>query len=166
MVPLADLKTSSIPFAHLTGTAAYIFNENEVIAVRKYVESGGVLLIEACGGQNGFGAAVERQLLPQAFPMAPASDLRADHPKFKFLAGQGGDLSKPKLRPFTLERLGRGTPFPQVTEFGKGFVVYSKLDLSTALVGANTWGVYGYQPDYAMTLVKDLLLRTQTTAPR
>ena len=40
------------------GTAALSPSEPDVTAVRKYVEAGGVLLIDACGGSKEFDAAV------------------------------------------------------------------------------------------------------------
>src|SRR5207237_5346770 len=38
--------------AHLTGTAAVKFTDQEVAAVKKFVEGGGALLIDPCGGSQ------------------------------------------------------------------------------------------------------------------
>jgi hypothetical protein len=41
---------------------------------------------------------------------------------------------------------------------GNGRVIYSELDLTSGFLGTNTWGIAGYEPAYAQTLVKNLLL--------
>ena len=50
-VQMADLKPGSTPLAVLTGTVSYDFLPEQISAVRAYVQAGGVLLIDSCGGQ-------------------------------------------------------------------------------------------------------------------
>ena len=39
-------------------------------------------------------------------------------------------------------------------------VIVTDLDLTTGLLGAHTWGIVGYHPDYARSLVKNIILWT------
>ena len=57
------------PLAHVTGTARHVPTEDEVKAMKAYVESGGVLLIDNCGGGSAFTSGL-RETLEQAFPGA------------------------------------------------------------------------------------------------
>jgi hypothetical protein len=49
----------------------------------------------------------------------------------------------------------------RMAQVGKGYVIESPLDLSTGLVGSNSWGVIGYQPDWCDGFVKNVLLWSQ-----
>ena len=53
-VPMRDLNVEQTPIAHLTGTARYDPTSEEVTAVRKFVENGGVLIVDLCGGTGAF----------------------------------------------------------------------------------------------------------------
>jgi hypothetical protein len=75
------------------------------------------------------------------------------------------DLDRPRLRPYAIAKLGEDHPPAagaiQVIRDGKGLVVYSPLDLTTGLLGANTWGVLGYEPASARAFVRNLVLNTR-----
>jgi hypothetical protein len=160
-VAIADLKPGDGPVGHLTGTGAYDFTPAEAAALRAYVEAGGVLLIDACGGSAGFRDTVEQRLFPAAFPGVAFQPLSPDQPPLKKVADGWSDLSKPRFRPMTLERLGRSPTGVRMAQLGKGYVIESPLDLSTGLVGSNSWGVIGYQPDWCDGFVKNVLLWSQ-----
>ncbi len=49
--PMKDLRREVTPIAHLTGVAAYTPTDAEAGAVRQFLNDGGVLLIDACGGR-------------------------------------------------------------------------------------------------------------------
>jgi hypothetical protein len=52
IVPLKieDLTTSVAPIAHLTDTSPFKLSDEQIAVLKKYVEGGGVLLIDPCGG--------------------------------------------------------------------------------------------------------------------
>ena len=156
-VDVMALNSGDVPeVAHLTGTAAVTFSDDEVSIVKAYVEGGGTVLIDACGGSTAFHESVRDNLLAKAFPGAKAENPPADHPLFR-AAGATEPLS-PKLRPYAAEALKDGAPELSVLSAGKGFVVVSPLDLTSGLVGASAWGVAGYDPDSATALVRNALL--------
>ena len=56
-------------------------------------------------------------------------------------------------------------PLVEIT-FGKGRVILSRLDLTTALLGTNPWAVNGYSPEYAQAFIKNILLWTESRTPQ
>jgi hypothetical protein len=157
------LQPANVPLAHLTGNAPYNFTGDEAAAVRKYVESGGVLLIDQCGGTGSFDQSVQESLLPQAFPGAALRLLPMDrHPLFRGGVSTSGmdDLTKAKLRPFAPERAGNPErPFFGFS-FGHGRVIFTPVDVTTGLLGTRTWGIAGFEPDYAQSFLKNLVFWT------
>jgi hypothetical protein len=164
-VALENLRPATAPLAILTGTSRYTFTDAQVAAVRNYVRAGGVLLIDPCGGPNGFLDGVEASLLSRAFPEILPKAIPVDHP----LLSPGGDgmseLSRPKFRPYTIERQA-GAALQYVKPPGaRGCVILSPLDITTGLLATNTWSVLGYDPGYCQSFVQNLVLWTWDGAP-
>jgi hypothetical protein len=158
-VPIQDLKPETAPVAALTGTARYDLTEAESAALKAYVESGGVLLVDLCGGTGAFDQGLQTSLYFKAFGGA-AQVMPRSH---LILAGgpNGMDnLSKPLLRQFALDQLGNPTGLPEEIAAGKGHVIATSLDITSGLLGTHTWGINGYEPDYAESLVKNIILWT------
>jgi hypothetical protein len=158
-VSLRDLDVTQTPFAHLTGTAPYTASADEVSALKKYVESGGVLLVDVTGGSGGFDESFHT-LLAAAFPNGSPSSLGPRHPLLR--AGPPGmeDLTHPHLRPYTVEKLGNTGGNIDIFTAGKGHVLYTSLDLTSGLLNTGTWGILGYESSYAQNLIKNVLLWT------
>ena len=70
------------------------------------------------------------------------------------------ELSKPRMRAFAVERLGGRGGLPEVISAGRGHVIMTSLDLTTGLLGTQTWGILGYEPGYAQSLMKNAILWT------
>ena len=97
VVEWARLDTEKVDVAVLTGTGAHTPTSGEFEAMRKFVEAGGVLLVDPCGGNNDFGEAA-RAMLMRAFPNAPLNLLPRDHPLVRESAPGMDDLTAPALR--------------------------------------------------------------------
>jgi hypothetical protein len=67
------------------------------------------------------------------------------------------DLRKPRVRPFVTERGGSANPTLQSLRFGDGVVILSDLDITSGLLGTETYGIYGYEPSYAQALLKNAI---------
>jgi hypothetical protein len=159
--------------AHVTGTAAYMPAPEEVAALKAYVEAGGVVLVDNCGGSAAFAESL-RTALKAAFPAAPLRPMPPEHPLLDGMPHGMSVVSKPRLRIYAAEQLraeAKAGPATQPTpsrrdgtfEYlaaGKGHVVFTTLDLTTGLVGANTWGVIGYEPSYAQAFVQNVIFWT------
>jgi hypothetical protein len=159
-IDIRDLRPETAHLAALTGTGEVRFNDDQIGAMHDYVAGGGVLLIDACGGSTAFATAMRTDAIARAFPQSKLRRLPADHP---ILTGAGDGLDglirvTPQLRPRAAEVLGTTlVPLEILTE-GRGCVIFSSVDLSTALVGCNTWGVMGAEPDTATALGRNVLL--------
>jgi hypothetical protein len=94
--------------------------------------------------------------LSSAFPETALRSVPRNHPLLN--EGQPGmeDLGKPRLRPYVQERTAASGALRHLTS-GKGAVIFSDLDVTSGLLGTETWGIFGYEPAYAQALVKNVL---------
>jgi len=145
-VDIADLKPASALLAHLTGTAMYDFTEAQIAALKAYVNSGGILLIDSCGGANAFADSVARGLLDRAFAGVVPQPLAPDHPLYTGFPATSKSLCPLRLRAFASDKLAGAQPAIQLIHFGEGYVIITRLDLTTGLLGCDTWGILGYAP--------------------
>ncbi|HTW95643.1 MAG TPA: DUF4159 domain-containing protein [Tepidisphaeraceae bacterium] len=162
---LANVSPSDIPLAHLTGVAAWQPSQDQIDAVKKYVEAGGVLLIDPCGGPNGFDLSLREQLLPRAFPDAELDRIDTSHPLLTDSADGMVNLSVPKVRLYveSVELTnGRG---PQMFQAGKGYVIVAPLDLTCGVLGLTDWGIAGYQDNYCLDFARNVVLWTWDGKP-
>ena len=159
-VDVPGLTYETAPIAHLTGTGAFALADAEIDALRQYVVRGGVLLIDACGGSPAFNESVQKNLLPKLFPSNQLQQLDASHALLSASGDAMSDLGKPQYRPFAIETRGKTPGGLWTFSAGKGQVIVSDLDLASGLLGTGTWGIAGYQPQYAQDFVKNLVLWT------
>jgi hypothetical protein len=161
---LAKLSTTTTPIAFLTGNAAADFSTMDLHALHNFVAQGGVLLIDAAGGSKPFIDSVRDQLLPRAFPEGQLVPLMPENP---ILAGTGDcmdPLPKPRLRRYAAEQLNGKDPALDLLSIGKGAVIISDLDVTTGLLDTGQYGIIGYTPSYAQSLVKNIVLWTLSRA--
>jgi hypothetical protein len=163
-VDMKLLKPGSVPMAVLTGTVRHDFTEAENAAVSAYVQAGGVLIIDACGGQADFTKCVEATLLPNAFAGATVMPIAPNHPLLVASRGGANDLSKPMLRGYANENGGKNFPL-EALPYGNGWVIFSRLDLTTGLLGTQSWGILGFDSAYAQALMKNAVLWAEARSP-
>jgi hypothetical protein len=158
---MSDLTLAVAPIAILTGTDAYTPKEAEIQAVKKFVESGGVLFVDSAGGTGAFEESVRTKLFARAFPNGFLRVLPGEHPLLNTGSPGMEDLTHPRVRPFTMEKLGSPpNEFPSAFTSGRGHVIFTPLDMTCGLLGTNTWGILGYDPGYSQSFIKNLLLWT------
>ncbi len=158
-VDLDALEPGSYPAAFLTGTARQAFAPAEAAAARAYVAAGGVLVVDDCGGRAAFDRSVRQSLIPAAFPEATLAPLPPGHPALVPSRPGADDLRQlMPTRPYVMEATGTNKVPVEGFRFGRGWVIYSPLDLTTGLLGTNTFGVLGYEPAYAAAFVKNVVL--------
>jgi hypothetical protein len=165
-VSIAKLAPNVAPIAHLTGTASFRLTPEELKALRAYVDAGGVLLVDACGGSPAF-AESANAAITAAFPERAPQVMPREHLLFDPGAPGMDDLRKPRLRRYSLEHSVSGDTRPRILRSGPrgGAVILSDLDLTAGLLGTETWGISGYEPSYAESLVKNLIFWTLDGKP-
>jgi hypothetical protein len=157
MADMTILKTHVPTVAHLTGTEAVSFTPAQASALRQFVEAGGVLFVDACGGGPEFLDSA-RVLIGQAFPGARLAPVPADD-AMVLASGPGmQDVSTPQLRPYVKVKSPGMVGRLETLTAGKGRVIVSPLDVTTGMLGGNSWGVHGFDPAYSSALMKNVLL--------
>lgn len=160
-VAIRDLDVRQFPFAHLTGTSRLTPNDAEVAALQRYVRAGGVLLIDPCGGISSFDQSIRAELLARAFSRDSLQPITADHPLLSRSREGMELLPRPHLRPFVIDRNGTSNGSgPLMLSSGRGHVIVCPADLTSGLLATNTWGILGYEPGYAQSLLKNAILWT------
>ena len=145
-------------FAHLTGTAAIDLGDQDKQAIRKFVEDGGVLMIDAAGGSKEFASSMQR-MMTSAFPSAQLQPITHAPVLLSDQFDGMYDLNKPRLRSYAVEKGFSGDAATmQILSSGKGHVIFSPLDVSSGLLGTDTYGILGYSHDYSEKFVQNLLL--------
>jgi len=144
--------------AHLTGVAGFQASDAQCSALRAYVEGGGCVLIDPCGGPNEFLNSVKNDLLPRAFPNSDLVRVDGNHPLLTNSADGMSELTPAEVRDFVREQnppIDRGL---WMLRSGKGVVVVSSLDITSGLLGTNTWGIAGFTPATSMAFAKNFIL--------
>jgi hypothetical protein len=159
------LGDSKAPIAHLVGTGKLTLSPAQIASVKKYVEAGGILLIEPCGMPDEFLQSVHDDLLTRMFPTAHDEPVASSSPMMTASANGMADVSNPQVRQFVRSYTDVTDWRPTLLREGQGAVVILPLDLSSGLLGVDTWGIAGYQSDYAMELMKNLILWAWDGAP-
>jgi hypothetical protein len=158
-IDIASLTPASAPVAALTGVDAHQFTADEVVALQQYVQRGGVLLIDSCGGAAAF-ASAQQALLSAAFPQVQSAPLDPAHP---LLAGTGDCMDPlPHVAP---RIVGSSLQAPAILRFGRGHVIVTPADLTCGLLNTDTLGIKGYQPEYAESFIKNLMLWAWNNQP-
>ncbi len=161
-IAINDLGTLSPPpaLAHLAGTGKLILTEQEQAALQIYVQSGGTLFVEALGGDATF-AASARDLLATLFPTAKLKTVPATY--LLYTGGISPDavpINSVEYRKFWI--LAHGpltTPRLQyMTVSGRLGVLFSEDDITSGLLGTNTWGISGYMPASSIALARNIVL--------
>jgi hypothetical protein len=158
-IEIEKLAADLAPIAHLTTTGTVSITEPQVAALKSYIDAGGVLLIDPCGGSMPARQSA-RDLLARLLPDKKPADVGTDHP---ILAGRGDGLTqiaKAQVRPYVYAVLGQKFPPLQIIESGRGAVLLAEMDITSGLLGNKTMGIIGYDPAYAHALVRNIILWT------
>ena len=165
MIELDALAPKAASLAHLTGVAAFDVTPAQITAVQKFVDAGGTLLIDSAAGNAAFSGSA-MQLLSKAFPDTSLKRLPAAHPLLTAtFPGMDALATLPALRSYTVIHLGKDVGAIESFSHGKGHVLYTSLDMTSGLLGTHTWGILGYNPAYAQSLLKNTLLWIAAGAP-
>ncbi|MGA0871559.1 MAG: hypothetical protein ACO3SJ_01675 [Phycisphaerales bacterium] len=145
--------------AILRGTRPPSWEEARWLALSRFIEQGGTLLVESPGGRGGFAEAVEEELVRRlgrpAFPLANDPMLAGDDERGR------EDLRRATYRPTTARASGAATSACRLRgvrdAVGRVAIITSSLDCSFALLGRPREGVDGYTQATAIALLTRIL---------
>ena len=152
------LAGSGASVATLTGTGKLELSAGEITALKRFVDDGGTLVIDAAGGCTTFAASAKRVVEK----MYGVMKLRTLSSTSKVLRLEGKAIAKVKYRRRTSLRLGRQTtPALRGVLVGSGRrvgIYLSREDLTAGLVGYTSYTVDGYAPDSAFEIMRNIVL--------
>ena len=146
---VGKLDAKQMALAHMIRTTQFTMNVIDAVALKQYVENGGVLILEAGGGSEAFqksAVALVEELNVGKLEMVSADDV--------LLNGTMADSVKEgtvDYRKFWLLKEGAstGSRVMGVKVNGRWGVLYFADDMTSGLLGTNTWGILGYAPESA-----------------
>jgi hypothetical protein len=146
---------TNFKLAHLTGTDKVTLPEAARREIQQYIQEGGTLIIDACGGNAAFAQSATAEIAAM-FPADQAVLVPTDSPVF------AGD---PKLESVDYRSIARKIIGPvhtprikAMTLKGRPAIYISDEDLSCGLVGMERDGIYGYEPGSALAIMQKLIL--------
>jgi hypothetical protein len=143
-VQLATARTFDYPLLYQVGHRDFTFSAPEVKNLRKYLDSGGVLLAEACCGRRAFDRAFRREI-KKVYPDAKLEVLPDDHPLYKTVF----DTTKVQYTALTDQEYGKlaQPTLEGIIRDGQLVVIYSRFALG------NGWEEFDhpYSRGYAST---------------
>lgn len=148
-VEIASLAEKKPLVATLTGAAAFTLSEDEKDALKKYVEAGGTLVIDAAGGADKFAESAERAL-NDMFGRNVTRRLAGSAELYQLTLGDTDlKIDQVRYRRFTRLRMtgGKEPNLRAVLMGTRPVVLFSREDLTCAgLVGYQSWECDGYDP--------------------
>jgi hypothetical protein len=154
--------------AHLAGVGKLVLTDEEQKALQNYVNAGGTLFVEALGGDPAF-AASAAELLKTLFPQSTRKLVPTD---YFFYTGSfsplAANIKSVKYRRYWVLQNGAQTA-PRVeylTINHRVGVFFSGEDITSGLLGTDTWGIAGYTPESAIAIAWNMVLYAARNAPK
>ncbi len=163
-LPASDPALYRFTLLYMHGQRSFELSQEEIRNVRRYLEHGGVLFVDACCGSPKFDVSF-RKLMKQMFPDIPLERIPVKHELFSQEIGHNlesvrrraplNDEGKGVLKP--VER--NGPPFLEgISIDGRYAVIYSKYDISCALEKQTSLSCIGYVPEDAAKIASNVVL--------
>jgi len=166
MVKIGDLDVTKTPVAHLTGTGNLTFTDEQKAKIKAFLDNGGTLFVDAAGGNAPFAQSVAHSLVT-LYPSIPMDFIPVGDDLYNGKIPDSLPLAEISYRPYYLIAQGRQTmPKLQAMNFGsRHAVIFSEEDVTSGLLGTNTWGILGYSPETSETLARNILLYAANNSP-
>ncbi len=142
--------THDYQLADITGTGTFTLDTTQRAELKKFVEGGGTLLMDAAGGKTAFSVSAMEQLI-KTFP---GTATPAVLPLTSQVYAMGDPIKEVGYREFARTTLGsmRRPQLRGIENGGRIGVFVSDEDLSVGLVGQPVDGIVGYDPKSAAHL--------------
>jgi hypothetical protein len=160
MDKLAD---SGARLATMTGTSTFRLNDTEKAALKAFVEKGGTLLIDACGGDVAGGKSFAESADIMIDELFGKDRLKLVNARNEVLARKGMEVAKVRYNRAGRVALGpmgsRDIQLRAITlDGGRQAVFFSRQDLTTGLLAMAPYGCVGLEPSSAYEVVRNIVL--------
>ena len=163
-VEIGDLEGTGAKIATMTGTERFTLTGPQTASLKRFVENGGTLIIDAAGGSRAFSEAAE-VMLADLFGRRAIRRLATPAPLYR-LAGM--EIKKVSYRRKAKVSLGgRRTPNLRAVQIaGRSAVIFSKEDITGGLVGCPCYTSVGYRPDSCVALMRNAVIYADRMAAK
>jgi len=152
VTPIPQLGASGAKVAFLTGTKSWKPDAQEVAALKDFAEKGGTLVIDACGGSRDFDQSAQTWL-EEVFGSRSLRPLAQGSPIYN-------NIQPARYRDRTKAKLGsvKTGNIKAILVNNRAAVLYSAEDITTGLLGTQSFVVDGYLGETAVALVRNILI--------
>ncbi len=157
---LTDGRLFDSPVLYISGHEHFELNDAEQMALRTYLQSGGLLIGESCCGRRGFDAAF-RRMIEQVLPGQSLRAVPSDSPLFR----HPNDIRQLAVTPAMMEESGSATISPRIEGVqldGAYAVLYSPLGMAGGWELSPSPYAHGYDPVGSTRLGENLLFYSIT----
>jgi len=156
-----ELDPAEYPVTHMTGTAKFLVKQQDCDDLQKYLNAGGTLIVDASGGNEAFTDSI-REMLSRMYPDLHLAPLPPGHPLYlgRFAKGGGNDVQSITFRKYGELQLHEKVTEPAIealTLNGRPAVLLSKYDITSGLLGTDTWGIIGYSSKSSVDLAENMI---------
>ena len=158
----SKLDPAKYPLAQMTGTGAFKLTAKQIVDLRGYLLHGGMLFADAGGGKPAFTNAFVN-LATALFPKALLNTIPLNSSLYTGNFPEGQKAQVVAYRKFYNYQHTHSHKHPQMLGIrvgGRWVIVYSPQDITSGLLGTNTWGISGYTPASAQALARNVLCYT------
>ncbi len=153
-ISATELSDQKLAFISTSGDGA--LTKEEAQALRRWVDAGGTLWIDAAGGSEAASQAA-RQMYKSILPGSEPIQLPREHPIITGSKdGEGGRRAATvRFRFFMLRAMGparHARVFAHLID-GRAAMILTPEDTTCGLAGLDHWGIFGYSPESARRLV-------------
>ncbi|MBI5723446.1 MAG: DUF4159 domain-containing protein, partial [Planctomycetes bacterium] len=147
--------TADVKLAVMTGTGGFKLEQADRDALKKWVDAGGILFLDAAG-TKGFNDSA-RNLICELWGADLLLPLPLSSPVYQM---KDMTIEKVKYRRVTRARVG-GIKEPRLMAVLAGDrpkVIFSQEDLNGGLVGYSSYNCDGYEPESALDMMRNVIL--------
>jgi hypothetical protein len=160
---ITELTAAKSPVLHMTGTAAFTLSTGTVDRLKAFmITRDGILIADAAAGHPEFADSF-RKLITSIYPFAAATPIEEGHPVLTGLHGHGQKIDHVQYRKSV--RPGDAPALLEYKVLGRTVAILSEGDITSGLLGTNTWGIRGYAPATAQDLAWNLILYANSQTP-
>jgi hypothetical protein len=144
---------------HLTGTGKFAFSSAQIASIRRYLNHGGMLFADAAGGHSSFVDSFD-QFAQKLYPHTAMVSLNTASSIYTGNLPGGQKISHVLYRKYFIVRHGfkSGPQLLGIRKNHRWVVIFSPQDITSGLLGTNTWGIDGYAPKSAIALARNIVL--------
>jgi hypothetical protein len=151
----SHLPDGGAKIAVMTGTTGFQLSDAQKKDLMKFLNSGGLLVMDAAGGSEAFSDSAGK-LLEELFGKDAAVPLEKTS---EILRIKGLEIPRLKTRPLTRKQLGDLSPMPLCVKVrDRPAVIFSPHDVTGGLLGVPSAMCDGYEPRSAFELMRNLVL--------